>query len=57
MTPLPRAIARGNGVVDGAGDPTANVFYDGTWSLNDSPPLSLPDTATPFELAPQPGPQ
>jgi len=51
------AIARGNGVVDGAGDPTANVFYDGTWSLNDSPPLSLPDTATPFELAPPPGPQ
>jgi hypothetical protein len=51
------AIARGDGVVDGAGDPTANVFYDGTWSLNDSPPLSLPDTATPFELAPQPGPQ
>ena len=43
------AIARGEGVVDGAGDPTTNVFYDGTWSLNDSPPLSLPDTATPFE--------
>jgi hypothetical protein len=51
------AIARGDGIVDGAGDPTANVFYDGTWSLNDSPPLSLPDTATPFQLAPQPGPQ
>ena len=51
------AIARGEGVVDGAGDPTTNVFYDGTWSLNDSPPLSLPDTATPFELASPPGPQ
>ena len=46
------AIARGNGVIDGAGDPTANVFFDGTWSLNDSPPESLPDTATPFDLAP-----
>ena len=51
------AIARGDGVVDGAGDPTTNVFYDGTWSLNDSPPLSLPDTATPFELASPPSPQ
>jgi len=46
------AIARGDGVIDGAGDPTANVFFDGTWSLNDSPPQSLPDTATPFDLAP-----
>ena len=46
------AIGRGDGVVDGSGDPTANVYYDGTWSLNDSPPQSLPDTATPFALAP-----
>jgi len=46
------AIARGDGVIDGAGDPTANVYFDGTWSLNDSPPQSLPDTATPFDLAP-----
>jgi len=45
------AIARGDGVIDGAGDPTANVFYDGVWSLNDSQPLSLPDDPTPFELA------
>ena len=51
------AIARGDGIVDGAGDPTANVFYDGIWSLNDSPSLSLPDTATPFELASPPSPQ
>ena len=50
------AIARGTGVLDGAGDPAANVFYDGVWSLNDSPPQSLPDTATAFDLAP-PGPQ
>ena len=42
------AIARGNGVIDGAGDPTANVFYDGVWSLNDSPYQSLPDTANQF---------
>src|SRR5207247_6971029 len=40
------AIARGNGVIDGAGDPTANVFYDGVWSLNDSPYQSLPDVSS-----------
>ena len=49
-------IGRGDGVIDGAGDPTANVFYDGTWSLNDSPYQSLPDVAYPFDLAP-PSPQ
>jgi hypothetical protein len=48
------AIARGNGMLDGAGDPTANIFFDGTYSLNDAPPQSLPDTATPFELGPAP---
>jgi hypothetical protein len=46
------AIARGTGVIDGTGDPTANVFYDGVWSLNDSPYQSLPDDATSFDLAP-----
>jgi hypothetical protein len=48
------AIARGNGMLDGIGDPSANIFYDGVWSLNDSPYQSLPDTATTFELAPAP---
>jgi hypothetical protein len=51
------AIARGGGVIDGAGDPTADIFFDGVWSLNDSPPQSLPDTATPFDLAPSPTPK
>ena len=46
------AIARGNGVIDGTGDPMANIFYDGVWSLNDTPYQSLPDTATPFDLTP-----
>jgi hypothetical protein len=50
------AIGRGDGVLDGSGDPAANIFFDGTWSLNESQPQSLPDTATPFELAP-PSPQ
>jgi hypothetical protein len=49
------AIARGDGLIDGAGDPMANVFYDGVWSLNDEPPQSLPDTSTGFKLAPPPG--
>ena len=51
------AIARGEGVIDGAGDPTADVFYDGVWSLNDSQYQSLPDTANPFVLGPSPTPQ
>ena len=50
------AIGRGDGVLDGAGDPSANIFFDGTWSLNDGAPQSLPDTATPFDLTP-PTPQ
>ena len=45
------ATARGTGAIDGTGDPSANVFYDGVWSLNDEPYHSLPDVATPFELA------
>ena len=46
------AIARGTGVIDGAGDPSTNVYYDGVWSLNDSPYQSLPDAASSFDLAP-----
>jgi hypothetical protein len=48
------AIARGTGLIDGLGDPSANVFYDGVWSLNDEPYHSLPDTPTTFELAAPP---
>jgi len=48
------AIARGTGSIDGTGDPAANIFYDGVWSLNDSAYQSLPDTATNFDLAPAP---
>jgi hypothetical protein len=46
------AIARGQGTLDGIGDPTSNIFYDGVWSLNDEPYHSLPDDATAFELVP-----
>jgi hypothetical protein len=48
------AIGRGKGVLDGAGDVTANIFYDGVWSLNDEPYKSLPDDPTPFELVAPP---
>jgi hypothetical protein len=51
------AIGRGKGTLDGEGDPSANIFYDGVWSLNDEAYHSLPDDPTAFELAgvPQPG--
>lgn len=50
------AIARGTGSLDGAGDPSADVYYDGVWSLNDSQYQSLPDTLSTFDLSP-PAPQ
>jgi hypothetical protein len=48
------AIARGELYLDGAGDAAANIFYDGTWSLNDAPPQSLPDDPSSFDLGPAP---
>jgi acid phosphatase class B len=48
------ALGRGRGVLDGAGDPAANIFFDGVWSLNEEPPHSLPDVATAFELVASP---
>lgn len=48
------AIGRGKGVLDGAGDVTANIFYDGVWSLNDEPYKSLPDDPSSFELVAPP---
>jgi hypothetical protein len=48
------AIGRGKGLVDGAGDVTANIFYDGVWSLNDEPYKSLPDDPSSFELVASP---
>ena len=48
------AIGRGNGLLDGVGDVTANIFYDGVWSLNDEPYKSLPDDLSSFELVAPP---
>jgi hypothetical protein len=44
------AVGRGDGWMDGLGDPTAGIFFDGAYSLNGAPYLSLPDARTPFEL-------
>jgi hypothetical protein len=44
------AIGRGDGWMDGLGDPAAGIFFDGSYSLNGEPYQSLPDVRTPFEL-------
>jgi hypothetical protein len=44
------AIGRGRGLIQGAGDPQAGIFYDGVWSLNDEGYHSLPDEPTTFQL-------
>ena len=49
---LPERDRARHGIIDGSGDPTANVFYDGVWSLNDSPYQSLPDTRNEFRPGP-----
>jgi hypothetical protein len=49
------AVGRGDGWMDGLGDPTDGIFFDGSYSLNGGPYQSLPDERTPFELI-LPGP-
>lgn len=44
------AVGRGGGLLDGVGDPSTGVFYDGVWSLNDEDYHSLPDDLTGFDL-------
>jgi hypothetical protein len=44
------AVGRGSGLLDGAGDPSTGVFFDGVWSLNDEDYHSLPDELTGFDL-------
>jgi hypothetical protein len=51
------AIGRGRGIVDGAGNTQAGIFYDGVWSLNDEEYHSLPDDATGFQLVAPPAPR
>jgi hypothetical protein len=48
------ALARGKVTLDGAGDVSANIFYDGVFSLNEEEYRSLPDDPTPFDLVASP---
>jgi hypothetical protein len=49
------AVGRGEAWLDGIGDPTADIFFDGTYSLNGDEYRSLPDERTRVELrAPSP---
>ena len=48
------ALARGSVLLDGAGDPSANIFYDGVFSLNDEEYQSLPNDRTEFDLVTSP---
>ena len=48
------ALARGSVLLDGAGDPSANIFYDGVFSMNDEGYQSLPNDPTPFDLVASP---
>jgi hypothetical protein len=49
-------VGRGDGWMDGRGDPAAGIFFDGSYSLNGAPYQSLPDLRTRFELIlPSPG--
>jgi hypothetical protein len=48
------AVGRGNGWIDGWGDPNEGVFYDGTYALNGVEFPTLPNERTRFELAAPP---
>jgi hypothetical protein len=48
------AVGRGDGWIDGWGDPDEGVFYDGTYALNGVDFPTLPNERTRFELAAPP---
>jgi hypothetical protein len=45
------AVGRGDGWIDGWGDPNGGIFYDGTYALNGVEFPTLPNERTRFELA------
>jgi hypothetical protein len=49
------AVGRGDGVLDGWGDPQSGVFFDGSYSLNGEDYRSLPDERMRFDLEAPPG--
>ncbi|HEV2711993.1 MAG TPA: hypothetical protein VGU26_02760 [Gaiellaceae bacterium] len=48
------AVGRGDGWMDGWGDPAGGVFFDGSYSLNGVDYPSLPNERTRFDLAAPP---
>jgi hypothetical protein len=44
------AVGRGDGWLDGWGDPEAGVYFDGSFSRNGEPYRSIPDERERFEL-------
>jgi hypothetical protein len=44
------AVGRGDAFIDGIGNPSAGIFFDGTYSLNGDAYKSLPDDRTRIEL-------
>jgi hypothetical protein len=48
------AVGRGDGWMDGYGDPDDGVFFDGSYSLNGTDHPTLPNERTRFELAATP---
>jgi hypothetical protein len=45
------AVGRGDGWLDGWGDPQGGVFFDGSYSLNGTDHPTLPNERTRFELS------
>jgi hypothetical protein len=45
------AVGRGDGWIDGWGDPAGGVFFDGSYSLNGTDYPTLPNERTQFELS------
>jgi hypothetical protein len=48
------AVGRGDGWMDGWGDPSGGVFFDGSYALNGIDHPSLPNERTRFDLAAPP---
>ena len=48
------AVGRGDGWLDGWGDPAAGIYFDGSYSLNGEAYRSIPDERSPIELAAPP---
>jgi hypothetical protein len=49
------AVGRGDGWLDGWGDPQAGVFFDGSYSLNGTDHPTLPNERTRFDLSARAG--